>query len=140
MYTAEAQKLGISLEECSHKVKEFSLTALPGDYRRLLVKPKGMLWQLLLYSHPDQDLAYTDLDAVLGNPKPELETLSPGTPFRRISGRLEGFELTQSLDMRVTNFAQYSEYRLEGHCACACVFVWDRGGGHQTSWSVILLR
>jgi tRNA pseudouridine13 synthase len=79
VYTAEAEKLGISLKECRHKVKDFSLTALPGDYRRLLVKPKEMSWQLLLYSHPDQDLAYTDLDALLGNPKPELDILSRGT-------------------------------------------------------------
>jgi len=79
VYTAEAAKLGISLTECSHKVKDFSLTALSGDYRRLLVRPQRMSWSLLLYSHPDQDLGYTDLDAVLEKPKPELETLSPGT-------------------------------------------------------------
>ncbi len=81
VYTEEAKKLGISLTECSHKVKEFSLTALAGDYRRLLVRPKNMSWSLLLYSHPDQDLGYTDLDAVLGNPKPELEILAPGGPL-----------------------------------------------------------
>ena len=74
----EAQRLGISLTECSHKVKDFSMTALAGDYRRLLVIPKDMSWSLLLYSQPDQDLGYTDLDAVLGKPRPELETLAPG--------------------------------------------------------------
>ena len=78
MYQTEAASLGLSLGECKHNVREFSFKSLPGDYRRLLVRPKQLDWKLLTYSDLQQDLAYTDLDALLDKPKPAVEELESG--------------------------------------------------------------
>ena len=78
MYKETAEKEGISLEACTHKVREFSLTALPGDYRRLMHRPEDLRWQLLVYDNANQELGHTDLDALRGNPRPAAEPLAPG--------------------------------------------------------------
>lgn len=78
VYESEAQKLGIDLKQCSHNVHDFSFKSLPGDYRRLLVRPKQLSWKLILYSDLQQDLAFTDLDAVLQRPRPNVQQLPPG--------------------------------------------------------------
>ena len=78
VYRREAEQLGLVLGESSHDLKEFSFKSLPGDYRRILVRPKELSWKLLLYSDLQQDLAYTDLDAILAKPKPDAQELPAG--------------------------------------------------------------
>lgn len=75
--------MGISLLESGHNVRDFSFKSLPGDYRRLLIRPKQLDWKLLLYKTLDQDLAHTDLDVILGNPKPAVNTLKAGQPINQ---------------------------------------------------------
>lgn len=82
MYQTEAEKHGITLGETSHEVRDFSFKTLPGDYRRLLVRPEQLSWKLLLYTELQQDLAYTDLDAVLEKRKPNIRELLPGTDLK----------------------------------------------------------
>ena len=78
VYQQEASKLGLDLASSPHKVKEFSLTSLHGDYRRLVHRPQGLKWQLLAYLDGNQDLGYTDLDALRKKPHPVFDTLNPG--------------------------------------------------------------
>ena len=54
---------GLSLTQpAAHKVREYSLASLPGAYRRLLIRPKDLSWQLLQYQDADTPLAITELD------------------------------------------------------------------------------
>ena len=53
--------MGISLDSCSHQVREFSLMHLSGDYRRMLLKPNGFAARLIPYQHPDEEMATTEL-------------------------------------------------------------------------------
>ena len=53
--------MGISLDSCSHQVREFSLMHLSGDYRRMLLKPNGFAARVVPYQHPDEELATTEL-------------------------------------------------------------------------------
>ena len=78
VYKREADSFGLVLGECSHSLKEFSFTSLSGDYRRVLVRPKELTWKLLLYTDLQQDLAHTDLGAVLGKPQPDIQELLVG--------------------------------------------------------------
>lgn len=62
VYKEEAEKLGLSLTQCPHKEKDFSLPAKAGDYRHLLNKPTTLEAELLTYTDPDADLAITELE------------------------------------------------------------------------------
>ena len=57
------------LGPCPHSVKDFSLSLMPGTYRRLLVCPKDLSWQLLWYSDPQAALAVTALDRATAGPE-----------------------------------------------------------------------
>ncbi len=48
----------------------FSLHALSGDYRRIVVKPQGFTWKLLEYSDPNEPLALSELEKVSGDKEP----------------------------------------------------------------------
>ena len=61
VYEQAAQTMGISLDSCSHQVREFSLMHLSGDYRRMLLKPSGFAARVIPYQHPDEELATTEL-------------------------------------------------------------------------------
>ena len=66
IYKEEADKLGISLLDCPHSERDFSLTSRPGDYRYIMHKPIDIEYRLLEYSDPDQDLMLTQLEQLEG--------------------------------------------------------------------------
>ncbi|KAK2992408.1 hypothetical protein RJ640_027856 [Escallonia rubra] len=67
VYQDLATKDAISLTECVHNIKEFSLTSMTGDYRRVFQKPKDFEWKLLRYTDGNVPLADTDMDVVAKN-------------------------------------------------------------------------
>ena len=78
VYRDLAAKDGISLDSTPHGVRDFSLTALPGGYRRLLHRPRDLNWLLLLYSYPDAPLASSTLDRLTGVAPPAVNVITPG--------------------------------------------------------------
>jgi len=63
----------VSLEPASansDNTQAFSLHALSGDYRRIVVKPQGLTWKLLEYSNPDEPLALSELEKLSGDKEP----------------------------------------------------------------------
>ena len=63
----------VSLEPAcasSDNKQAFSLHALSGDYRRIVVKPQGLTWKLLEYSNPDEPLALSELEKLSGGKEP----------------------------------------------------------------------
>ncbi|BDA41229.1 Multisubstrate pseudouridine synthase 7 [Coccomyxa sp. Obi] len=77
VYRDLAAEDGISLDSAPHGVRDFSLTALPGGYRRLLHRPRDLNWRLLRYSDPDEPLAHSTLDRLAGVPPPSVQPISP---------------------------------------------------------------
>ncbi|KAI3687207.1 hypothetical protein L1987_80901 [Smallanthus sonchifolius] len=63
-YQDLANKDGVSLTECTHNVKEFSLTSMTGAYRRVFGKAKDFEWELIKYRDASIPLTMTDLDMV----------------------------------------------------------------------------
>lgn len=80
VYEREAAKCGVSLQSCPHSVREFAISSLPGDYRRLIHRPRDLQCQLLAYSDSNQDLGYTDWDALRGRPRPAADLMDAGQP------------------------------------------------------------
>lgn len=78
VYTDLATKDGIPLDSAPHGVRDFSLTALPGGYRRLLHRPRDLNWRLLRYSDPDAPLALSTLDRLTGAAPPAVNVIGPG--------------------------------------------------------------
>ncbi len=78
VYRDLAAEDGIPLDSAPHGVRDFSLTALPGGYRRLLHRPRDLNWRLLRYSDPDAPLAHSTLDRLSGAPPPSVQPISPG--------------------------------------------------------------
>lgn len=66
IYKKIAAEDGINLESVSHSVREFSITAFTGDYRRCFLRPKNISHRMTCYADPKADLALTDLDRVNG--------------------------------------------------------------------------
>ncbi|PIA45026.1 hypothetical protein AQUCO_01700525v1 [Aquilegia coerulea] len=64
VYHDLAKKDAISLTDCVHDIKEFSIISVTGGYRRVFQKPADFEWQLLHYTDPDVPLAQTDLDII----------------------------------------------------------------------------
>ncbi|VFQ69190.1 unnamed protein product [Cuscuta campestris] len=64
VYHDLAEKDGIKLAECTHNVKEFSITSMTGGYRRVFQKPKEFEWELLSYTDGTQPLVETDWDII----------------------------------------------------------------------------
>jgi len=89
VYEDLAAKDAISLDSAPHGVRDFSLAALPGGYRRLLHRPRDLNWRLLRYSDPDAPLALSTLDRLIGVAPPEVHPLTPGYTIPT----LEFFEL-----------------------------------------------
>ncbi|KAK9908622.1 hypothetical protein WJX75_000533 [Coccomyxa subellipsoidea] len=77
VYRDLAAKDGISLDSTPHGVRDFSLTALPGGYRRLLHRPRDLNWRLLRYSDPDAPLASSTLDRLTGVAPPAVNVITP---------------------------------------------------------------
>ncbi|XP_028770719.1 multisubstrate pseudouridine synthase 7 [Neltuma alba] len=69
VYHDWAKKDAISLTECVHNVKEFSITNMTGSYRRVFQKPINFEWELLTYTDRSKPLAETDLDK-MGKTRP----------------------------------------------------------------------
>ncbi|KAK9809841.1 hypothetical protein WJX72_000220 [[Myrmecia] bisecta] len=63
VYGAKAKEHGVSLDSVVHAQREYSLLSLPGDYRRVLHKPRDLEWKLLQYSNALEALAATELEA-----------------------------------------------------------------------------
>ncbi|XP_024962160.1 multisubstrate pseudouridine synthase 7 isoform X2 [Cynara cardunculus var. scolymus] len=63
-YQDLADKDGVSLTECLHNVKEFSLTSMTGAYRRVFGKAKDFEWELIKYTDVSIPLTMTDLDII----------------------------------------------------------------------------
>ncbi|KAM1223016.1 hypothetical protein ACFX2J_010463 [Malus domestica] len=59
-----AKKDEISLTESVHDVKEFSITSVTGNYRRIFQKPMDFEWEILKYSDGTIPLVDTDLDKI----------------------------------------------------------------------------
>ena len=68
MYHDTCAAAGLSLSEAAaHGVREYFLADMPGAYRRLVIQPQELSWQLLQYTDPDANLAVTELDRAMGN-------------------------------------------------------------------------
>ncbi|MED6123561.1 hypothetical protein PIB30_050248 [Stylosanthes scabra] len=65
VYHDLADKDRISLTECVHNVKEFSITNVTGSYRRVFQKPINFEWELLTYTDSTKPLVETDLDKII---------------------------------------------------------------------------
>ncbi|RYR02388.1 hypothetical protein Ahy_B06g081184 isoform A [Arachis hypogaea] len=65
VYHDLADKDRISLTECVHNVKEFSITNVTGSYRRVFQKPINFEWELLKYADSTKPLVETDLDKII---------------------------------------------------------------------------
>ncbi|KAL4370113.1 hypothetical protein S83_018222 [Arachis hypogaea] len=65
VYHDLADKDRISLMECVHNVKEFSITNVTGSYRRVFQKPINFEWELLKYADSTKPLVETDLDKII---------------------------------------------------------------------------
>ncbi|VFQ70340.1 unnamed protein product [Cuscuta campestris] len=76
VYHDLAEKDGIKLAECTHNVKEFSITSMTGGYRRVFQKPKEFEWELLSYTDGTQPLVETDWDIIAKSMRNSQE---PGT-------------------------------------------------------------
>lgn len=61
VYTKLAEEDGVSLAGGQHRVPNFSLATLAGDYRALVVKPADVAWKVLRYDDPKQELVQTRL-------------------------------------------------------------------------------
>lgn len=59
-----AKKDAISLTESVHNVKEFSITSVTGNYRRVFQKPMDFEWEILKYVDGNVPLVDTDLDKI----------------------------------------------------------------------------
>ncbi|MED6181278.1 hypothetical protein PIB30_018013 [Stylosanthes scabra] len=68
VYHDLADKDRISLTECVHNVKEFSITNVTGSYRRVFQKPINFEWELLTYTDGTKPLVETDLDKIKSKP------------------------------------------------------------------------
>ncbi|KAF6175045.1 hypothetical protein GIB67_039593 [Kingdonia uniflora] len=62
VYHDLAKKDSISLTECAHNEKEFSITRMTGGYRRVFQKPINFEWKILKYEDTNIPLAETDFD------------------------------------------------------------------------------
>ena len=60
---------GLTLESFDSSVKDYSL---PGDYRRLIIKPSDVEWELKSYTDPTTDLILSDWQK-MKNPEAESE-------------------------------------------------------------------
>ena len=67
VYTRLAAADGVSLHGGQHNVREFSLSAFRGGYRRLLHRlgPRELTWRLRAYEDADADLTRTELAEAL---------------------------------------------------------------------------
>ncbi|KAJ0982472.1 hypothetical protein J5N97_010727 [Dioscorea zingiberensis] len=74
VYHEIAKKDGISLTESAHGAKEFSITDMKGDYRRVFQRPVDFVWELLTYTDDNIPLAETDLD-VISKVRPDAVTV-----------------------------------------------------------------
>ncbi|KAK9796674.1 hypothetical protein WJX73_005450 [Symbiochloris irregularis] len=101
VYQDLCSKDGLSLHDSSpHGIREYSLSLMPGAYRRLLVRPADLSWQLLRYSDADTTLAVTALDrATQQNAERKLacSIVDPGTPITTSPGELYALRLQVSL-------------------------------------------
>ena len=84
VYTSRAAADGVSLSGGQHSVREFSLSAFSGGYRRLLQRPGAMAWRLLRYDGADDELARTAFgDALVAEgrrPPPPAAAMPPPGP------------------------------------------------------------
>ena len=78
MYEELAAKDGISLTSSPHAVRDFSMTAFTGDYRRVLARPGDLHWDVMSYDEPQASLATTDLELLQGCTLPDLPVLTSG--------------------------------------------------------------
>jgi hypothetical protein len=78
VYRRLAAEDGIALDSAPHGVRDFALTCLPGDYRRVLHRPADLEWVLLRYQDADEPLAQADLDALQGLAGPTATVVASG--------------------------------------------------------------
>ncbi|XP_028549259.1 multisubstrate pseudouridine synthase 7 [Dendrobium catenatum] len=74
IYHDISKKDGVSLTESVHGVKEFSITSMTGDYRRVFQRPIDYTWELLTYTDNNESLAKTDMDILVGSKNTDLVT------------------------------------------------------------------
>lgn len=64
VYAAIARRVGVSLTESPHSVKEFAITGLTGDYRRLVTVPRAMRMLFVEYEGLDKEILGGGVDLV----------------------------------------------------------------------------
>ena len=62
---------GLDIHSLRRSQKEFNL---PGEYRRLISKPKDLEWKIFKYERDDEQLCPTDLDLMKGLQIPDMES------------------------------------------------------------------
>lgn len=62
---------GLDINSMRRSQKEFNL---PGEYRRLISKPKDLEWKIFKYERDDEQLCPTDLDLIKGFKIPDMES------------------------------------------------------------------
>ena len=72
VYRSIAERDGVSLDQSTHKVKEFSVMTMAGAYRHVLFKPADMEYSVLKYNGKDEELLATDVDVMRGKAAPKL--------------------------------------------------------------------
>lgn len=58
---------GLDIDNMRHKVRDYSLA---GAYRRIIIRPKDVSWELINYDDPRIPLVHTDLEKLENKPAP----------------------------------------------------------------------
>ena len=58
-------EVGLSFESFESSVKDYNL---PGDYRRIIVRPSDVEWEIKLYQDPTTDFILSDLEKLKNIP------------------------------------------------------------------------
>ncbi|KAG7262319.1 hypothetical protein CRUP_036506, partial [Coryphaenoides rupestris] len=62
---------GLDIDSMRHKVKDYSLA---GAYRRVVIRPTEVSWQVIRYDDPRIPLVHTDVDILEDKPGPVFNT------------------------------------------------------------------
>lgn len=82
LYHEIAERDGVSLTESSHKVKEFSIEKLTGDYRKIIIKPEEFEYSFVTYKNSYEPLLLSDIEK-LNSQDSGLDSVNDVNPRKR---------------------------------------------------------
>lgn len=77
IYHAIAARDDVSLTTCTHKVKDFSIEFLSGDYRKIILKPEALEYDLVTYKKSYEPLLKSDLELLQESGAHDAEATAP---------------------------------------------------------------